>query len=326
MALSTGRDLHVDRMLTNIAINFRPTGMVADMIAPVVTVEKESDIYPVFSQSEMFAVEDALRARGTAARKITRSVSSQGYAVKNYALARDLYIEDIANMDAAVEFELGLGATHHILDMLRLAWEKRVLDAVSSASNVSTVFVPASSWSASGITAGDPMSQIEQMKEQVISTTGYRPNSILIGWRAWSFMRRNANMRNLINGVNNGKGFVTRTQVQDLFEMDRFLVQESFFNTANEAQSMSFVSPFHDKVLVYYAPEGPSRETPSFMYSFRWQNPRLPQPLVVERHPYDTKLKVETIEAGYYQDEKVTGAAFAALLSGVGSAQANGLA
>ena len=109
MGLSTGRDLHIDRMLTNIAINFRPTGMVADMIAPIVVVEKERDIYPVFSQAEMYAVEDALRSRGTEARKITRSVSSAGYEVKNYALARDLYIEDLANMDAAIQFEMGIG-------------------------------------------------------------------------------------------------------------------------------------------------------------------------------------------------------------------------
>jgi hypothetical protein len=326
MGLSTGRDLHIDRMLTNIAINFRPTGMIADMVAPIVIVEKERDLYPIFSQAEMFAIEDSLRSRGTEAKKITRSVSSASYDVKNYALARDLPIEDIANMDASIQFELGLGATHHILDMLRLSWEQRTLNTVSSASNVSTVFVPASAWNAAGTTAGDPVSQIQQVIEQMQGTTGYKPNSILIGWRAWAFLRRNANVRNLINGTNNGKGFVTRQQVTDLFEVERFLVQESFFNTANEAQSMSLTSPFHDKVLVYYAPTAPSRETPSFMYTFRWQNPALPAPLVIERHPYDSRKKIETIEAGYYQDEKVTGTAFAALLSGVGSAQSNGIA
>ena len=139
-------------------------------------------------------------------------------------------------------------------------------------------------------------------------------------------MRRNLNVRNLINGVNNGKGFVTRAQMADLFEVERFLVQESFFNTANEAQPINFTSPFHDKVLIYFTPTAPSRETPAYMYTFRWQNPQLPAPLVVERHPYDSRKKIETIEAGYYQDEKATGTGFAALLSGVGSAQANGIA
>ena len=326
MGLATGRDLHIDRMLSNIAINFRPTGMVADMIAPIVTVEKETDLYPVFLQSEMFSLENALRSRGAEARKITRSVSSAGYNAKNYALARDLYIEDIANMDAAIQMEMGIGATHHITDMLSLGWEKRVIDTVTSSTNVSSIFLPNSAWNAPvAANQGDPMSQVMQVKEQIQSTTGYSPNGIMIGWRAWAYMRRNINMRNLIYGTNNGRGFVTRQQVQDLFEVERFNVQASFFNVGNEAQVSSFQSPFHDKVLVYYAPQAPSRETPSFMYTFRWQAPGLPQPFVVERHPYDSRRKVETIEAGYYQDEVVTGKAFGALISGVGSGQANGI-
>lgn len=323
---STGKDLHVDQLMTEIAINFRPSGMIADQIAPIVLVDKESDIYPVFKQEEMFALEDTLRARGTAAKKITRSVGSSNYQVKNYALAREIPIEDIANMDAAIQYELGIGATHHILDGLNLDYERRVINLVNTTTNVSTAFLPASSWAASGTTAGDPVSQIQQMKEQIRSQTGYNPNGILLGWKAWEVFRRNANVRNLILGTNNGGGFVTRQQAQALFEVDRFLVQGAFWNSANEAQALSLQSPFFDRVLVYYAPLRPSREEPSFMYSFRWQQAALPAPLVVERMPYDPKMKVERIEAGYYQDEKVTGTSFGALLLGVGSAQSNGIA
>lgn len=322
MNMSTGRDLHIDQFLTNIAINFRPTGMIADMIAPIVTVQKESDVYPIFSQAEMFALETTLRSRGKEANKITRSVSSAQYLCKNYALGRDLYIEDIANMDAAVQFELGLGATRHILDGLRLDWERRVVNLVNTTTSVASVFLPASSW----VGGGDPVSQIMQIGEQQTSQTGYKMNSIGFGWRAWSYFRRNVNVRNLINGTNNGKGFVTRQQAQDLFEVDRFWVQEAFWNSANEAQALSLQAPLHDQVLIYYAPMNPSREEPSFMYSFRWQQASLPAPLVVERHPYDSRRKIETIEAGFYQDEIVTGAAFGARLSGVGSSQTNGLA
>jgi hypothetical protein len=322
MNMSTGRDLHIDNFLTNIAINFRPQGMIADMIAPVVVVQKESDVYPIFSQAEMFAIESTLRSRGKEANKITRSVSSAQYLAKNYALARDMYIEDIANMDAAVQFEMGLGATRHILDGLRLDWERRVITQISTTTAVASVFLPSSSW----VGGGDPISQVMQIMEQQMGMTGYKMNSLGFGWRAWSYFRRNANVRNLINGTNNGRGFVTRQQAQELFEVDRFWVQESFWNTANEAQSMNLVSPFADRVIAYYAPLTPSREEPSFMYSFRWQNPSLPAPMVVERHPYDSRKKIETIEAGYYQDEVITGPTFGAVLAGVGSSQANGLA
>lgn len=323
MPQSTGRDLHVDALLSNVAINFRPAGMIADQIAPIVTVAKETDLYPVFSRNEAFSLELTRRSRGTEARRVTRTVSSAGYSVKNYALAYDTPIEDRANIDAAISFELEAGAARYLQDKLMLDWDNRVLSQVASATNVSTGFVPASSWA----TGGDPVSQIYQMKEQMRSVTGQDANSILIGWRAWNLLRRNTAMRNFINGTNNGGGVVTRQQIQEAFEIERLLVAGVMLNTANEAQPGTLTNnPLHDSMLLYYAPTAPSRETPSFMYSFRWTNPLLGAPMAVIRHPFDSRAGVEGIEVRYYQDEKITGSDYGALLRGVGSSQSNGIA
>lgn len=321
MGFSTGRDLHIDKNLTEVAINYRPQNMIVDMIAPIVNVSKETDLYPVYTRGEIMALESTLRSRGAEARKITRTVSSAGYVVKNYALGADVYLEDRVNLDPVYEAELFTGAAQYLTNKLTMDWEYRVLQAVGSASNVSTGFLCGSAWTSS---TGDPISQLVQQIEQVQASTGQRPNGILMGWKAWRLLSRNANARNLINGTNNGGGFVTRQRVADLLEVEKFLVAEAFFNTANESQAETLVSPFADKVLAYYAPPNPSREVPSFMYSFRWAAPGLPN-LVAERHPYDSKKKVETVEVGYYQDEKITGSAYGALLLGVGSSQANGL-
>lgn len=325
MGISTGRDLHIDQNLTNVAMNYRPAGMIADMIAPIVTVGKETDLYPVFSQKEALAIEDTKRARGTPAHRITRSVSSEGYRAENYALRYDLPIEDRANMDAAYAFELEAGASRYLVDKLVLDWDRRVLSTVGSTTNVATGFLTGSAWNAAS-NPGDPVSALYQVIEQIQATTAYRPNNILFGWQAYNLFRRNTNVRNFVLGTNNGGGVVTRQAVAGIFEVDRVLVSEAFYNSANEAKAISLANTFpKDSVLVYYAPSGPSREVPSFMYSFRWTAPGLPAPLAVERHPYDSKSKTESIEAGYYQDEKITSSALGALLTGVGSAQANGL-
>jgi hypothetical protein len=322
MGISTGRDLHIDQNLTNVALGYRPAGMIADMIAPIVSVQKETDLYPVFSQAEAFAIENTRRSRSGEANRITRSVSSAGYTAKNYALRYDLPIEDEVNMDPAYRAELGAGATRYLVDKLVLDWDRRVLATVGSTSNVSTGFVPSSAWA----TGGDPVSQLYQVIEQIQATTAYRPNNILFGWRAYNWFRRNSNVRNFVLGTNNGGGVISRNAIAGIFEVDRVLVSEAFYNSANEAQAMSLANTFPaDAVLVYHAPSAPSREVPSFMYSFRWTAPGLPAPLAVERHPYDSKRHCEAIEAGYYQDEKITSSALGALLVGVNSAQSNGL-
>ena len=323
MGLSTGRDLHVDSLLSQIAINYRPEGMIADQIAPIVSVAKETDGYPVFNRGEAFAIENTARSRTTEANRVTRSVSTAAYQVKNYALAYDTPIEDRANIDAAYAFELEAGAVRYLNDKLMLDWDRRVLTAART--GVSTTFLAGSSWT-SLTNQGDAFSQIIQAKEQIKAATAKTGNSILLGWRAYQWMRRNTAMRNLINGTNNGQGILTRQQMQDVFEVDRFLVADAFYNPANEAQTATFSNYFPaDAVMVYYAPMTANRETPSFMYSFRWTAPELGVPMAAIRHPFETRTKVDGIEVGYYQDEKITGSEYGVILTGVGSAQATGL-
>jgi hypothetical protein len=322
MGSATGRDLHVDQLLTQIAINYRPEGMIADQIAPIIPVAKETDSYPVYNRGENFAIERTDRSRGTQAYRVTRSVSSAQYAVKNYALAYDQPIEDRANADAAWQFQREAGQIRYLEDKLMLDYDRRVLSLVRS--NVSTTFVPASSWI--GATNGDPISQILQMGEQVKATTAQRPNSMIIGWRAWQWMRRNEKVRNMILGVNNGGGLVTRESVKSIFELDRLLVAEAFYNPANEAQTATFSTVFpQDNVVLYYAPLAASIDRPSYMYSFRWTAPELGSPFAAIRHEFASRERVDGIELQYYQDEKVTGVEYAAMLAGVGSAQSNGL-
>lgn len=332
MAFSVQRELHIDTHLTNLAINYRPQNFIADQIAPIVSVDKESNSYPIFSRFENFAIEDTTRARGSEAKKITRSVSSANYLARNYALGFDVAIEDLANMDQAFRGELDLGAAKYLVGKLGLDMERRVITLANVAGSVSTTWLTGSSWATAGTNAGDPFSQVMQMIEQVQGTTGQRPNSLLIGWKAWNYMRRNYNMRNLINGVNNRGGTVAREQVAAIFEVDRFIVSEALWHTANEnavnSGQLNVVAtgnPIQDKVFAYYAPMAASREDPSWMYSFRWTPNGYPAPFTVERHAYDTRKKVETIEAGYFQDERVTGFDYAGCINGVGSAQATGL-
>lgn len=316
MGFSTGKDLHVDQHLTNIAINYRPQNLIADMIAPVVPVNKQSDSYPIFSRHEAFAIESTIRAPKTEAKKITRSVSSAKYDAKNYALGSDVSIEDQANMDDAYRFELDIGATRYLIGKLGLDWERRVTALAVTTASVGSVFVCNSIWGASGANAGDPIIQTFQLIEHVHGTTGQRPNSLWFGWKAWNRFRRNYHARNFLNGVNNGGGVVRREQITSLFEVSKVIVSEALYHSVNEAHVNSFpiANAMEDQLIAYFAPSAPSREDPSWFYSFRWQNPTLPAPLSVFRHPYDSRKQMDTIEAGYYQDEIVVGADYAGRL------------
>jgi hypothetical protein len=278
-----GHDLHVDTHLTNIAINYAPKGLIADQIAPIVTVGKQSDSYPIWDQGDILRVEAAHRAPGTEARLIYRRVSSDTYFADNYALK------------------------------LRVALQ------CTSTSNVYSSTAVESAWT--GYANAVPKSMIDTGMDVIEDTSGIRPNSILFAGQAWRNFRRCDEVTDELYGTAGGAGkprSATREQAKAIFEVDRLLVGEAYYNTAAEGQTASLSPVWGDHVLIYYAPPAPSLDEASYMYSFRWKRPGLAN-LTVERHPFDPKIKSEEVELGVYQDEKLTSTALAYLITNVTS-------
>jgi len=313
---ATAENMHVDALLTQIAINYRPAGMIADMIFPLVTVQKQSDYYPIFTRADVLRIENTARAPGTEANKITREVSSAAYYCDNYALKYPVTIEDKANADPIFVQHLINGRVEFIMDKLALDWENRIAAQVTNTSNVGSSAAVTSGWT--DITNSDPLGDINNAIDNVKDSTGMSPNSIVFGEAAWRNFRRHADIRNIINGTNNGGGYANVQQVQDLLEIPNIMVGGAYKNTANEAQAESLSQIWNDNVLVYYSAERPSTDRPSFGYSMRWAGNGLAN-MTVERHPYDSRKKTEEVEAGYYQDEVITGSEYGFLMTSVNS-------
>lgn len=320
MAKAVHGDLHVDKHLTNVAIDYKPVGMIAGLVAPIVSVQKQSDFYPVWSQADILRVETTTRARGTEAHKITLGVSSGTFYAENYALKMDLTLEDRVNMDSALTRKLREGRATTIIDKLNLDWENRLASQVTSTSNVASSTAVASAWTDYTVGNSTPWEMITTGIDVVQDTTGIRPNSILMGGQCWRNLRRHNAIIDLLYG-DTGKGSprnATKEQAKALFEVDRFLVSDTYRNTAAEGQTATLSPVWGDHLLIYYAPMAPSINDASFMYSFRWNAPGLPS-MTVERHPFDPKIKSEEIEVGYYQDEVVTSKPLSYLITNVTS-------
>ena len=133
---ATGHDLHIDVPLSNVVVAYRPYGMVADKIAPIVPVPKQSNSYLIWSQADYWSSEDDKRAPGTEANKITRNVSSDTYNCDNYALKESLVLEDRENMDDAYVSELRTNKAKFLKDKLMLNWEVRVASQLTNTANV----------------------------------------------------------------------------------------------------------------------------------------------------------------------------------------------
>lgn len=317
---ATGRDLHIDQHLSNVAMNYRPVGMIADLIAPIVSVGKQSDSYPVWSQADALRVEEDKRAPGTEANLISQDVSSDTYFADNYALKTGLTLEDRENMDAAFIKQLRDGKARFLKGKVALAWESRVALQVTSGTNVGSYSTVISDWMDHATGKSTPLDDVQTALDNVQDLTGYRPNRLIFGELAWRHFRQHADVISILHGTT-GRGeprYASREQVKAIFEVDQFLVGAAYYNSAAEGQAQVLSPMWLDNVLAYYCPPAPSIDEPSFMYSFRWTKPGLPN-MGVERHPFDSRKKSEEVEIGYYQDEKITSAPLSFLITHVTS-------
>jgi hypothetical protein len=313
----THEGMHVDQLLSNFAVGYRPQGdQIAEMIAPVVEVPKQSDTYLIYDRADTLRIRSSERAPRTEANRIDRTMSSGTFYAKNYALQYPVTIEEKSNMDPAYVQALYNERVGFTIDQLFMGWEDRVASTVTSTSNVGSSAAVSSSWT--DATNANPLGDINTAIDNVQDATGYRPNLIVMSDLAWRLVRRNTTIRNLIFGTNNGGGYPSRDQFRNLIEIENFGVGGMFKNTANEAKTEVLTRIWGAHVFIGYCPQGVSRDAPAYMKSFRWTAPGLPN-MMVERHPYDTKRKEESLEVGYYQDEKVTASQYSFLIRGVNS-------
>jgi len=316
MPQSTGRDLHLDKLLSQMAIGFMEGNLIANDIAPVVQVDKQSDAFSIFSRADALRTEQDARSPGAEANKITRTISSDTYFAQNYALKYPITIEDRENADPVYRQNLWNDAAAYVTRKLALSWEVRVAALTNLTTNVGSSAGVASEWSAAA--SSDPIGDLNTAMDNVQDLTGTRPNRLVFGGNAWRSIRRNAQILDRVHGTTAPQGFATRAQVANLLEVPNIHVGESYRNTANEAQAETLSRVWTDNVLCCFTPDSPSRDLPSFMYSFRWAVGGLAN-MQAERHPFNAKTKTEEVEVGYYQAEIVTGAEYAFLVLSVNS-------
>lgn len=303
MSNGTGRNLYIDVPLSNVVVGRRPTGFIADRVMPIVPVTKQSALYWKTNRKEGFRHEPNISQRAplTAARKVTFSVSSDNYFAKNYALAAEWPAEDEVNADE----QLRIAEMHatNVTDKLMYDWEFRVANLantqVHTTVNVATPF--------SNTTGASVYSVLIDLLDSFRQGTGVKANRMIIPTETWKFVKRNAEIRDILFGDKGG--LASTAQLAALLEIDEILVPEILVNTAGETETdngSAALSPIWGNYIhLMHVNLLQGQQVDTWAQAMRWTDPKLGVPMAVERYPYDRKRKAEGLEVGYYQDEKV---------------------
>ena len=303
-APSTGRELHIDVPLSNIVVGRRPEGFIADQLLPVVTVQKQSNVYWKTAPKEWNRYESGLTARApmTEAKKVSFTVSSDTYYAKNYALGAEWPVEDEVNADEVLQW--ATNNANYVMDRLMIDYEMRIATLATTSANVGTIFVATSGWNSAARTA---YTDLLTWRDGFKDITGKMPNTLIIPRNVMSKLKVNDQFRDILYGDRGG--VVTAQQIAALLEIPRVLTPTVQVNTAVEVdpQTGTYADVWagNGNLWMGYIDTLGGQFTDTWAQAFRWTSPLFGMPFAVQRYPYDARKKKYDLDVSYYQDEKI---------------------
>jgi hypothetical protein len=228
-------------------------------------------------------------------------VSTDAYFADNYALAGEMAKEDIANADAALQ--LRENTAQVVMQGLLQDLEARVANLVTSATNVGSGVTVGSKWS--DLTNSNPLVDVSTATAFIRQQTGLNPNTLIVDEDTYQVLRRHSKILELYKYTTGG--LLNEAQLLSAFGVDRILHGRAIKNVALENAPASLVPVWgNNALLAYVSPTPTGMKTATLGLQFRWIPDGIPAPFAVFRYDDpDPGKKIEVVEVGYYQDEKI---------------------
>lgn len=268
-------DLHIDKALTNMSVQYLQdeSNFIAGQVFPMVPVQKQSDRYFVYKKEDWFRDDAQERAPGTESAGGDYDIdNTPTYFCRKYAFHKDVFEEDRANADDPLTPDEDAVAfvTDKILLNKENNWARTFFktgvwgtdlrgDAAAAVGKV--VY-----WD--DYANSSPIEDITAASTAQAEVTGKRPNTIVMGRRAYDALKNHPDFLDRVKYTQ--KGVVTTDLIAQMFDVDRVLVANAIQNTAKKGQqaAMSFILGNH--VLLCYTTNAPRLKTATAGYTFVW--------------------------------------------------------
>lgn len=304
MASIVPRDAHLNQFLTNYLLGYRPQGMIGKLVAPYITVDKQSNNYGVINKGDWLRVENTDRAMGEKPKQVKFSVSSDMYSARNYALGTEVAYETVDNADSPID--PSMRAVEFLKDKLDLDYEVRVEDKCSTGCGSSQTLTGGDAWS--NFSTSDPIANLRLARQAVRATTGYRPNTAVLGQKAWDVIQYHPDLvKAAYPGAGVG-GVLSLDKFAQIAGVDRVLIGETVKNTGTEGLADAFTDVWSTHCYLFHIAPNPGIMVPTFMIGFGWKGNSIgrggPGAYQVMQKE-DDESGVTRYWTGYYSDEKI---------------------
>ena len=304
MPQPTSSQVHVDAILTNISVAYMQMAdnFIATKVFPVVPVSKQSDKFFTYTKNDWFRDEAQRRADATESAGGGYNLSTDSYQADVYAFHKDIGDQTRANADAPINVDRE--AAEFVTGRMLLKMETQFVSNFFTTSVWATDSTPTNLWS--DYTASDPIGDIETGKRTILSTTGYEPNTLVLGYDTFIQLKNHPDLVDRIKYTSSQ--VLSESLLASLFGVPRVMVAKSLKATNNEGATQAYAFNYGKNALLTYSAPSAGLLQPSGGYVMSWTgvSQGIGATIGVSRMRME-QFKADRIEAEVAFDMKVIG-------------------
>jgi hypothetical protein len=305
MPQPTQNQVHVDAILTNISVAYmqKAENFIANKIFPIVPVEKQSDKFFKYTKNDWFRDEAQRRADATESAGGGYNLSTDSYNAEVWAFHKDVGDQTRANADAPINVDRE--AVEFITSRLLLKMETEFVSSYFTSGIWATDNTPSNLWS--DYTNSDPLNDVEDAKRAILSTTGFEPNTLVLGYDVFKELKNHPDLVDRIKYTSSS--VITTDMIARMFDVDRVVVSKAVKATNNEGATGAYYFTAGKNALLCYSAPSPGLLQPSAGYIMSWTGVSggLGQTIGSSRFRMES-VKADRIEAEMAFDMKVVAA------------------
>jgi hypothetical protein len=217
--MPTKAQVHIDRALTNMSVAYiqGTNAFIADKVFPIVPVQKQSDRYFVYKKEDWFRDDAKERAAGTESEGGDYDIdNTPSYFARKYAYHKDVTEEDRTNTDAplnaendAVDF-----VTQKLLLRREVLWASKFFTTGKWSHDITGVDATPSAgqtikWN---LDTSDPLKAISSAQNDISEVTGFMPNTLVLGARAYEALKNHPDILDRIKYTQRRRCVSTRNR------------------------------------------------------------------------------------------------------------------
>lgn len=259
--------LHVNKLLSNVSVQYRNEEYIWDKLLPQLMVEKDTDLYRVYDRN--FKVPESKRAPKGVAREHQFEFSTSSYALEQHALKDYVGEDEEGNNDQG---SLKVDTTESLTDAIYRRMELSVAGLFTTTNWSLNATLAAGAAFNANTTTSDPVPVYDTGASMIIANSGKTPNFGFIPRDGFVAVKNHVSV---LDRVKYTSSEVSKSMIQALIGIAELHVPTAVQDTAADGLAPSMSNFFGDVSFIGWKPGSAGLKVPSCGYMFMNSKPRV---------------------------------------------------